>query len=82
MPTPTGLPKPGEIWTLTVALPPDWTPHVTTFKVLERGRGAYWSMRVSIIDHDGEPPNEFHRSPKLWVDCAYQMSRGQLKYIR
>jgi hypothetical protein len=71
MPTPTGLPKVGEVWESTRKLPPDWTPHVTRFVVLERGRGDYWSMRVYI-------PGQ---GKKLWLDPAYQMMMGGLKYI-
>lgn len=82
MPTPTGLPKVGEIWKRTVRLPPDWKPHVTVFKVLERGRGDYWSMRVIMLSIDGELPPEFHRGPQLWVDCAYWMSKGELEFVR
>jgi len=82
MPTPTGLPKPGEVWKRTSRLPPDWTPHVTVFRVIERGRGDYWSMRVRVIEIDGEPPSAYHDRPKLWVDCAYWMRCGELELVR
>ncbi len=71
MPTPTGLPKVGEVWERTLKLPPDWTPHVIRFVVLARGTGSYWSLRVYIPDKGRE----------LWVDPAYQMKQGELKYI-
>jgi hypothetical protein len=71
MPTPTGLPRVGEVWERTIKLPPDWAPHVTRFVVLERGRGDYWSMRVYVPG----------KGSSLWVDPAYDMQMGHLKYI-
>ena len=71
MPTPTGLPKVGEVWERTVKLPPDWTPHTTRFVVLERGGGNYWSMRVYVPG----------KGRDRWVNPAYAMKMGQLKYI-
>ena len=79
MPTPTGLPKVGEVWELTTKLPPDWTPHTVRCVVLERGTGSYWSLRVFI-------PKELPRNQRqLWVDAsAWLHGSGtgrQLKYI-
>jgi hypothetical protein len=71
MPTPTGLPKVGEVWEQTVSLPPDWNPHITRFVVLERGRGDYWSLRVFIPG----------KGRQLWVDATYHFKNGGLKYI-
>ena len=76
MPTPTGLPKVGEVWEKTIKLPPrrqgePWETTVIRFVVLERGRGDYWSLKVYVPglgrDH--------------WVDPAYYFGIGQLKYI-
>ena len=39
-------------------------------------------MRVKIIEVDGHEPGEYDRGPKLWVDCAYWFSKGELAYIR
>jgi hypothetical protein len=74
MPTPGGLPKRGEVWESTRTLPGQET-HTTRFVVLERGRGDYWSMRVFI---PGKGPG---KGKQLWVDPAYQMKMGELKYI-
>jgi len=74
MPTPTGLPKAGEVWEKTVKLPPDWQPHTTRFVVIQRGRGDYWSLRVAVRNGD-------HYKMDLWVDAAYAMQQGQLRYI-
>jgi hypothetical protein len=71
MPTPTGLPKVGEVWERTQKLPPDWTPHVTRVVVLYRSRGDYWALRVYIPG----------KGRTLWVDPAAWFARGELKYI-
>jgi hypothetical protein len=42
MPTPTGLPKVGEVWERTFSQPPA-EPVVTRFVVLERTAGDYWA---------------------------------------
>jgi len=76
MPTPSGLPKAGEVWERTYRLPPDYTPTSYRFTVLERGRGDYWSLRVRL--HDPGP----HQNPvQLFVDPAYWFSQGELTYI-
>ena len=80
MPTPGGLPKPGEVWKRTSKLPPDWKPHVTVFKVLERGRGDYWSMRVNVLSINGATP-VYNKDRQLWVDCAYWVSKGELEFL-
>jgi len=71
MPTPTGLPKVGEVWERTWSLPPDWKPQTIRFVVLERGRGDYWSLRVYVPG----------KGRQLWVDPANWFRLGQLKYI-
>jgi len=71
MPTPTGLPKVGEVWEQTRCLSPDWKPSVTRFVVLERGLGQRWSLRVYVPGH----------GRKLWVNGAAWLARGQLRYI-
>jgi hypothetical protein len=73
MPTPTGLPKVGEVWERTFKLPPDWKPNVIRFVVLERGRGEYWSLRVYVP--------KARNVIQSWVDPAYWFQRGELKYI-
>lgn len=70
MPTPTGLPKVGEVWERTIKLPPEWKPFTYSFVVLERSRGDYWSMRVYA-----------NGSEQLWVDPAYSLARGELRYV-
>lgn len=71
MPTPTGLPKAGEIWKLAIHVPGQ--PIVPQFVVvIERGRGDYWSLRVG--SRKGE------RS--LWVDASYYLRQGWLTYVR
>jgi hypothetical protein len=71
MPTPTGLPKKGEIWRLAIQIPghPRQPKHVI---VLERGSGSYWSMRVA--DRSGNRTQ--------WVDCAYWFKMGWLTYVQ
>jgi hypothetical protein len=72
MPTPTGLPKVGEVWELREKLPPTWEETRLRVVVLSRGSGSYWSLRVS----DGSPDNR-----RLWVDASYYFNRGMLVYI-
>jgi hypothetical protein len=66
MPTPTGLPKSGEVWQRM--LPNDI---VTKFVVISRGAGQYWGMRVYVP----------RQGKMLWVDCSYWFSKGYLKYV-
>ena len=70
MPTPTGLPKVGEVWELSVRIPgrPVVPQRVV---VLERIPGSYWGLRVYTE----------RRERKLWVDPAYWLKVGWLKYI-
>lgn len=78
MPTPTGLPKVGEVWELITKLPPKWEPITVRCVVLERGRGDYWSLRVFI------PKERPGNKRQLWVDAAAWLHGGsgrQLKYI-
>jgi hypothetical protein len=71
MPTPTGLPKVGEVWELEVKVPGRESKPIRVV-VLERGRGDYWSLRV----YD---PRKNERV--LWVDPAYWLQMRWLKYI-
>ena len=71
MPTPSGLPKTGEVWERTLKLPPDWLPHVTRFVVIERGRGDYWPLRVWTPT----------RGVVLLVDMSYALQRGELRFL-
>jgi|HubBroStandDraft_3_1064219.scaffolds.fasta_scaffold42665_3 hypothetical protein len=75
MPTPGGLPKAGEVWERTIKLPPDWTPSVLRFVVLERTGGEYWALRVWV---PGKGPGT---GRQLWVDPAYWHQRGELAFI-
>lgn len=70
MPTPTGLPKPGEVWERTLRLPPDWRPETVRFKVLARGTGSYWSLTVDA-----------GKGRQMWVDASYWLSQGELRYV-
>jgi hypothetical protein len=76
MPTPTGLPKVGEVWERTIKLPPDWVPVVTRFVVLERTGGDYWALRVWLPARGRRPGRR-----ELWVDPAYSLQRGELAYV-
>lgn len=70
MPTPTGLPKVGEVWELRVAIPGrEVIPQRVV--VTDRSGGEYWSMRV------------WHptRGRELWVDAPYHLRVGWLKYL-
>lgn len=70
MPTPTGLPKVGEIWELAIRIPGrEVVPQRVV--VLERSGGEYWSLRVA---------NAQGRRT-LWVDTSYHLQQGWLKYI-
>lgn len=71
MPTPTGLPKAGEVWERQ---PFDTRLEPQRFVVLKRGTGSYWSLRVAYRK-DGRYVRD------LWVDPAYALSRGMLKFI-
>lgn len=70
MPTPTGLPKVGEVWEHTFKQ--TGSPDVKRrFVVMERGRGDYYRLRVYV---EGEGLRTF-------LEAAYWMSRGELKFI-
>lgn len=71
MPTPTGLPKVGEVWEYQPTVFGKPSAPAQRVVVLERGRGDYWSLRV------GRPGEK----PKLWVDASYFLKTGHLKYI-
>jgi hypothetical protein len=70
MPTPTGLPKRGERWKFTQALPPDWIPESVVVTVLNRTGGEYWALYV--LPDDGKA--------RLWVDASYFWATGKLTY--
>lgn len=85
MPTPSGLPKVGEVWTRTSSLPPDWQPSVVTVKVLERGGGSYWSLRVEVLSYTVAgvvTPVPERQRVQLWVDASYWHSKGELVFAR
>lgn len=75
MPTPTGLPKRGEVWELTVpalgVIPAGWKPTPIRCVVLERGTGSYWPLRVYVPGRGGTQ----------WVDSSYWLSKGWLRHI-
>lgn len=72
MPTPTGLPKPGEIWERTIKRPPNFRPESVQFIVLERrGSGSQWSLRVYLKNH-GE---------RTWVDAGFLFGSREFQYI-
>jgi hypothetical protein len=69
MPTPTGLPKAGEVWELSVVI--GRPPGPQQVVILERSRGDYWSLRVYANG----------RGIMLWVDAPYWLKKGWIKYI-
>jgi outer membrane lipoprotein-sorting protein len=71
MPTPTGLPKVGEVWQLDIPIPgrPRDPQRVV---VVERTPGSYWGLRVYSART---------RKRTLWVDGAYWLSQGWLTYV-
>lgn len=81
MPTPTGLPKAGEVWSHQVTILGKSGPK-RQFVVLSRSGGDFWSMNIAEplrpLDDGGRPPG-YHR--RLMIDCAYSLSQGWLKYI-
>jgi hypothetical protein len=70
MPTPTGLPKVGEVWERKFGYPRSEDVPVR-FVVLRRSAGEYWALWVYIADS----------GKSLWPDASYWMSQGELKYI-
>jgi len=70
MPTPTGLPKVGEVWELDIHIP-GRENEPQRVVVLERSRGDYWALRV--VNAKGKRA--------LWVDPAYWLQQGWLKYV-
>jgi hypothetical protein len=71
MPTPAGLPRAGEVWERTIKLPQDAQPETVRFVVLHRNGGEYWSLLVWV-------PGQ---GRQLWVDPAYWLAKGWLRYI-
>lgn len=73
MPTATGLPKAGEVWELTTNVQGKKGKPFQAV-VLRRGLGEYWSLNVAVVE-DGK----YHQ--RLWVDPAYWLRVGWLKYV-
>lgn len=75
MPTPTGLPKVGEVWERTARVygmtPERIRIQKVKFVVLERTRGFYWAIRVQTEDG----------SRHIWTDASYWHHQGQLRYV-
>jgi hypothetical protein len=78
MPTPTGLPKSGEVWELQIPLPPGSKDRPTTqavrFVVLSRTRDDYWAMQTA-----SRRRGQWRQ--QLRVDCAYHLSKRWLRYV-
>lgn len=70
MPTPGGLPMAGEIWELLLPTAPR-----RRVVVIQRGQGDYWSLRV------GHQPRPGVWKRDLWIDPAYWLAQGWLRYI-
>lgn len=70
MPTPTGLPRTGEVWELAIKIPGQ-QPAPQRVVVIERTRGDYWALRV--FSHS--------KGRRLWVDPAYWLQQGWLTYV-
>lgn len=73
MPTPTGLPKTGEVWELRVKLP-GREVEPQRIVVLSRSRGDYWALRVATRKGG-------RWSTHLWVDATAHLKYGWLRYI-
>ena len=69
MPTPTGLPRTGEIWQLELP-----TARPRQVVVISRSTGDYWSLRVAA-----RRGGVWRRD--LWVDPAYWLAKGWLTYV-
>jgi hypothetical protein len=67
MPTPSGLPKVGERWTLRTPVQ-GRAGEAVTVTVTKRGRGDYWTLYVKTDNG----------ATAMWVDAAYFMSQGWL----
>jgi hypothetical protein len=87
MPTPSGLPKVGEVWELAIKIP----GHPVTPKrvvVIERSGGDYWSLRVAWFE-PADPAGPVadpavvrgHWRTRTWVDASYHRQQGWLRYI-
>ena len=75
MPTPTGLPKVGEVWRLAIPIP-GRQPVVHQVVVIGRTPGEYWGLRVASR-RTAEGPWE----RRLWVDASYHLHQGWLTYV-
>ena len=73
MPTPTGLPKVGEVWDLFDKSPSTgWKEKLAArVIVLERGSGSYWSLRIATADG----------KTRLWVDASYYFQQRMLRFV-
>jgi hypothetical protein len=69
MPTPTGLPKVGEVWKLDVTRP-GCPSEARNYVILERTPGDLWSVRI------GRPGEKY-----LWITSAsWYLRQGWLTY--
>lgn len=88
MPTPAGLPRANEIWERRFqahGAARDPRREVIRFRVVERGRGDYWSLRVDLILHtlggEAVPIEQHVQRRQLWVDASHWFALGELRYI-
>lgn len=77
MPTPTGLPKVGEVWRHTQTLPKtdgsgEWETISVDVIIIERSGGSYWSARLQYPDG----------RVRLVVDVSYWHSKGEFTFVR
>jgi hypothetical protein len=73
MPTPTGLPKVGEVWELSIPIP-GREPASHRVVVIERTGGDYWGLRVAKTKAG-------HWERTWWSDGAYWLRQGWLTYV-
>lgn len=85
MPTPSGLPKRGEVWERRFRLPEHgvWHDYTMRFVVIERGTGSYWPLRIFTpgIRKDGGELVPSRQQIQLCVDAAYWFGQRELHYI-
>ena len=77
MPTPSGLPKTGEVWELQIPPPPGSKGSIAQavrFVVLSRTRDDYWAMQTASR-------SQGRWRQQLRVDCAYHLSKRWLRYV-
>lgn len=71
MPTPTGLPKRGDIVTM----------NGRKARVTRRTPGNYWSLEVVWIDPRTKMSQQHKNTTQLLVDCPFWMKQGNLKVV-